>query len=87
MNFQILEARHFSSPEASAPARVVKDYEIDLELGQNRLYRYDRLGELRLSRGDVLIRTPGGVVSATGKQESYLLTLDFSNKVSREAYS
>lgn len=73
----ILEARIFNSSYAIARERTVKDYEIDIECSDNRIYTYNKK-TFKLKRGDVLIRTPGGVVSSLGIQKSYIMTLDFS---------
>ena len=86
MEFHILEIRHFKSPFSTdnpqniVRNRTIKDYEIDLELSAHREYwhngcRYD------LHRGDVLIRKPNDVCSAAGFQESYMLTLSFTDGV------
>lgn len=79
MNFKILEARLFDSVTSISAKRNVKDYEIDIELGNGRIYSYGDIFEKRLSYGDVLIRKPHGTVISRGKQNSYLLTLDFSD--------
>lgn len=77
MNKNILEARLFVSSHTIARKRIVKDYEIDIECSDSRLYTYNNKS-YELKRGDVLVRTPGGVVSSVGMQKSYILTLDFS---------
>ena len=86
MDFKILEARRFFSLYYKAGERTVKDYEIDIERTDGRLYRYCGV-EYTLSRGDVLFRTPGGTVSSVGAQESYILTLDFSEREHVGVYS
>lgn len=87
MDFTILEARRFISTEKTHAHRVVKDYEIDMEFSTGRIYSYDSIQEHRLSYGDVLVRKPHGVVSAIGFQNTYLLTLDFSNTIHQDMYS
>ena len=81
----ILESREFYS-RSNASARIVKDYEIDIECLDGRVYTYN--GETyTLSRGDVLIRRPGSSVSSLGAQKSYILTLDFSMESQPLVYS
>lgn len=87
MDFTILEARTFKSTYGKLITRVVKDYEIDMERKSGRLYRYDGISEQRLSFGDILVRTPHHVVSTSGAQNSYILTLDFSGATRTESYS
>lgn len=85
MKKHILEAREFSSRSNARP-RIVKDYEIDIECLDKRIYTYN--GEsYTLSRGDVLIRRPGDSVSSVGAQKSYILTLDFSSGNPPAVYS
>ena len=86
MTFKILEARAFSSSFCAAPERTVKDYEIDIERTDGRIY-YLNGKEYKLSRGDVFFRAPGDVVSSVGAQSSYILTLDFSNRAHKGIYS
>lgn len=82
----ILEARIFNSSSAIARERLVKDYEIDIECSDDRIYTYNKK-TFNLKRGDVLIRTPGGIVSSLGIQKSYILTLDFSSDKTQAVYS
>lgn len=86
MRKTILEARVFVSSYPLAHERVVKDYEIDIECTDNRLYTHNGKS-YKLRSGDVLIRTPGSVVSSIGNQKSYLLTLDFSEAKHSLPYS
>ena len=67
MQKTILEARIFVSSYPSAHERVVKDYEIDLECTEDRLYTCNKK-TYKLKSGDVIIRYPGDVVSSVGKQ-------------------
>ena len=86
MKKTILEARVFVSEYPSAHERTVKDYEIDIECTDNRLYTYN--GQTyKLKSGDVIIKTPGAVVSSIGDQKSYILTLDFSQREHSSVYS
>ena len=86
MKKTILEARVFVSEYPSAHERTVKDYEIDIECTDNRSYTYN--GQTyKLKSGDVIIKTPGAVVSSDGDQKSYILTLDFSAKKHFSVYS
>lgn len=91
MSIQILECRQFSATYApNENMRMVKDYEIDLELGNDRVLVID--GEpYVLHRGDVCIRRPGQTVCGqdTGSvitQTSILLTVDFSGRQSPDHY-
>ena len=87
MKAKILECREFFSPSVlSSKLRVVKDYEIDVELGDERTVIIDGV-ERQIKRGDVCVRKPGQTVYGRGVQNSVLLTLDFSGKQSRERYS
>lgn len=86
MNVKILEARRYSSAFSKTPCRTVKDYELDIERTDGRIYRYCGK-EYVLSRQDVLFRTPGGTVSSVGAQDSYIVTVDFSDRVHSGAYS
>ena len=87
----ILECRWFSGTYTPLQkTRTVKDYEIDLELGNDRQLLIDGTA-YTLHRGDVCIRRPGQVVSGryTGQdltQTSILLTVDFSGQQSAERY-
>lgn len=86
MKKTILEARVFISDYPTAHERTVKDYEIDIECTDNRLYTYN--GQTyKLKVGDILIKTPGSVVSSIGNQKSYILTLDFSSNEHSSVYS
>ena len=87
MNVKILECREFFSSSAlSSKLRVVKDYEIDVELGDDRIVIIDGI-EYQIKRGDVCVRKPGQSVYGRGVQNSVLLTLDFSGNQVRERYS
>ena len=86
MKKTILEARVYVSEYPSAHERTVKDYEIDIECSENRLYTYNGQS-YKLKAGDVLIKTPGAVVSSVGDQKSYILTLDFSARKHSSVYS
>lgn len=87
MNMKILECREFFSPSVlSSKLRVVKDYEIDVEMGDERTVIIDGI-EHKIRRGDVCVRKPGQTVYGRGIQNSVLLTLDFSGRQSREHYS
>ena len=86
MHKTILEARIFVSTSPLAHKRIVKDYEIDIECTEDRLYTCNGK-TYKLKSGDVLIRRPGDVVSTLGKQKSYILTLDFSYNKQPTVYS
>ena len=86
MKKTILEARSFASQGGVAQKRIVKNYEIDIECGDGRIYTYNDK-TYKLKRGDVLVRAPGSEVAAFGLQKSYLLTLDFSSCKNDVMYS
>ena len=89
---QILECRRFTGTYIPlSKERLVKDYEIDLELGNHRSVSIDG-EEFLLRRGDVCIRKPGQRIcgkasNAPITQTSILLTVDFSGKQCPERYS
>ena len=87
MNFTILEARSFITNSTTLTNRVVKDYEIDMECSSDRVYSCNSTKKHRLAYGDILVRKPHDVVSATGAQNSYILTIDFSGTINKEMYS
>ena len=86
MQKTILEARVFVSDCPTAHERIVKDYEIDIECTDNRLYTHNGR-TYKLKSGDVLIKAPGDIVSSIGYQKSYILTLDFSSGERSSVYS
>ena len=87
MNVKILECRSFFSPMVpSSKPRMVKDYEIDVEMGEERTVVIDGI-EHRIKRGDVCVRKPGQTIYGRGVQHSILLTLDFSGEQSVTHYS
>lgn len=92
MSVQILECRRFTGTYIPlSKERTVKDYEIDLELGNSRTVKIDG-EEVVLRRGDVCIRKPGQRIcgKSTGvpiTQTSILLTVDFSGQQDPERYS
>ncbi|MBE6740052.1 MAG: helix-turn-helix transcriptional regulator [Ruminococcaceae bacterium] len=87
MDIKILECRRFfSATRLSSALRTVKDYEIDIELGEERTVIIDGI-EHQIKRGDVCIRKPGQTVYGRGVQHSALLTLDFSGKQTPTRYS
>lgn len=91
MNIQILECRQFSATYVpNESVRIVKDYEIDLELENDRVLVIDGVAHV-LRRGDVCIRRPGQTVSGRDhgqilKQSTILLTVDFSGRQSPDHY-
>ena len=86
MKKYILESRLFHSPHSFSRNRIVKDYEIDIECIDGRDYTYNGI-KYKLKHGDILVRTPGGVVSSVGSQKTFLLTLDFSREICECVYS
>lgn len=92
MSINILECRRFSATyPLFKKVRTVKDYEIDLELGNERLVFIDDIPHA-IRRGNICIRKPGQTVYGQGNpaiitQSSILLTVDFSGEQSGEHYS
>ena len=86
MDIRILECRKFSSPHTKNGHRMVKDYEIDLEVGEPRTVIIDGAPHT-IERGHVCIRKPGQTVHGKGTQNTVLLTLDFSGKQPAKDYS
>ena len=92
MDMQILECRLFTGTYVqSQKERTVKDYEIDLELGNRREVVIDGV-RYTLQRGDVCIRRPGQRIrGGDGKipvtQTTILLTVDFSGRQTPGRYS
>ena len=83
---RILECRKFSAPYAKTGKRIAKDYEIDLELGEQRTAIIDGVA-YPISRGNIRICKPGQQIDGRGHQNSILLTLDFSDSQSAFRYS
>ena len=86
MDFTVLEARKYVSTCTTIINREVKDYEIDVECTDGRIYSYNSV-EHQLSFGDILVRKPHDIASTIGEQNSYILTLDFSGQISQDLYS
>lgn len=91
MHINILECRRFSATyPLFKKVRTVKDYEIDLELGNERLVVIDDIPH-PIRRGNICIRKPGQTVYGVSNQRlitqsSILLTVDFSGQQSPEHY-
>lgn len=86
MEFTILEKRHYLLPsEFHSTPRRVKDYEIDYNYAGDRILHVNGT-DYPIARGDVCFRTPGQYVYSTGVQNSYLLTVDFTNTRNAENY-
>ena len=86
MNIRILECRKFSSPHTKTGYRLIKDYEIDLEIGDPRTVIIDGAPHT-IQRGNVCVRKPGQTVHGKGTQNTILLTLDFSGSQPAQNYS
>ena len=86
MAIRILECRRFSASYTNVAARTVKDYEIDLEIGQQRFVILDG-SAFPIQRGNVCIRKPGQTVAGRGGQNTILLTVDFSDSQPAARYS
>lgn len=86
MDIHILECRKFHTNRLSSDqVRIVKDYEIDLELGQERIVVIDGV-EHPIRKGNVCVRKPGQSVYGIGTLNSILLTIDFSGTQCRDNY-
>lgn len=86
MDIRILECRKFTFPHLPSGSRTVKDYEIDLEIGEPRTVIIDGVPHT-IGRGNICVRKPGQTVHGRGTQNTVLLTLDFSGKQSSKNYS
>ena len=89
MDFNVLECRRFTQPQAKKyemVTRLVKDFEIDLELSNGREYTINNKS-YHLKKGDMCIRFPGEQLSAKGWQDSYILTLSFDMAYLPQPYS
>ena len=86
MSIKILECRLFSSIHARSGERIVKDYEIDLELGESRILFLDNK-PYPLRKGNVAVHRPGQLINGQGMQNTILLTLDFSGTQNQSPYS
>ena len=90
MDFKILSCFRFSATPDNNTAtitRTVKDYEIDLEMGDGRRYFNAKHGEAILQKGDVLFRIPGETYDFSRiSTNSYMLTLDFSGSAAVTDY-
>ncbi len=87
MDFTVLEARTFHSNATKAVSRFIKDYELDMELSSGRIYSFGSVQKKKLYKGDILFRTPHGIVNSEGTQSTCILTLDFSGGAIAENYS
>ena len=87
MEFTILEKRRYLIPsEVRTTPRTVKDYEIDYNYAGDRILHVDGT-DYPISRGDICFRKPGQLAYSTGIQNSYLLTVDFTNIRKAEHYN
>ncbi len=87
MDINFLECRKFAPPCPCEPViRIVKDYEIDVELGEGRIASIDGV-EYSVKRGDVLVRKPGQKIYCSGNVNAVILTIDFSGNQSANNYS
>lgn len=86
MAIKILECRIYSGAHGRTGERIVKDYEIDLELGEGRTLFLDNKS-YSIRKGNVAIHKPGQRITGQGYQSSILLTLDLSDTQSHGPYS
>lgn len=87
MNFTVLEAKTFQSVPSKIITRTIKDYELDMEIANGRIYSFNDVTRRKLCKGDILFRTPGSIVRSEGMQSTFILTLDFSGMVVPENYT
>ena len=88
MDINILECRKFAPPVPCSAniSRIVKDYEIDIELGDGRIACIDGV-EYFVKRGDICVRKPGQYIYCSGMVNAVLLTIDVSGLQSAQNYS
>lgn len=80
MEFHVLECKRLSVPHtAKTVPRTVKDYELDLFIGERRELFVDG-AQYEVHEGDICFRKPGQRVYGTGDNHAFLLTLDFSGR-------
>lgn len=76
---RVMECYRFISPPVpNGGARIVTDYEMDYNLGADRVMTLDGK-EYVLERDCIVFRRPGQNVSSAGPFDIYALTLDFSH--------
>lgn len=87
MDIKILQCHKFAPPCPCTPyLREVKDYEIDIELGDGRIAYIDGQ-EYFVKYGDICVRKPGQKIYCSGMVNAILLTLDFSGEGEKTNYS
>lgn len=82
MDISILQCKKFlyNYAHVTLGQRIVKDYEIDLELSNGREYYVSFNGQEKryiLCENTVLIRKPGTIVKSFGSQNSIIFTIRF----------
>ncbi|MBE6778857.1 MAG: helix-turn-helix domain-containing protein [Ruminococcaceae bacterium] len=77
----ILQCNRFVTDNVSQDSRYVRDYEFDLYLGGERDITIDD-HRYPISKGCMVFRKPGQLVSGSGSYNMYMLTLDFSRRSS-----
>ena len=84
---RVLQCMHFKHEDnATAPIRIVKDYEFDFSLNCNR-EMYINGKNFKIEKGCFAVRKPGEKVCSKGLFDCYMLTLDFSNRTVLPNYS
>lgn len=74
----ILECTHYIAQCSLINKRYVKDYEFDFYVDGERSVTMDGV-PYKLSKGSMVFRKPGQMVTGYGDYNAYMLTLDFSN--------
>lgn len=78
---------HFKHEDrATAPMRIVRDYEFDFSLNCDREMFIDGK-KYKIEKGCFAIRKPGEKVCSKGLFDCYMLTLDFSDRTPLSNYS
>lgn len=76
----VLQCNRFIATSDIENRRIVRDYEFDFYVdGERDVYLDGRY--YKLSKGSLIFRKPGQIISGTGNYNMYILTLDFSGKV------
>lgn len=75
----VLHCIHFVGSGFGWQTRAIRDYEFDFCLdGEREMYIDDN--HYKISKGALVFRKPGQVVTALGDYNTYMLNLDFSHK-------
>ena len=80
---RVLQCNRFILKTGVEHRRVVKDYELDLYLGEEREITIDGR-HYTVPAGAIVYRRPGELVVSRGNYDCYVLTLDFDGSVDSE---